>query len=112
MAAHREKHSGAVTLTVSLAFVVNIMATAVAAGSERPRSENACVAYDLHILTLLEDHGLVGDFPAEVLSDAAFRMLEARRACLQGDTPHALDIYDSIHLDAVRASPFYRVLVH
>jgi len=95
MAVDRQKHSQAVTLT-GLAFAVNILATVVAAGSERPRPEAACVAYDLHIFTLVEDHGLVEDTAAEVLSDAAFRLLEARLACREGDTKRALDIYDSI----------------
>ena len=111
MAVHRQKHSQAVTLTVGLAFAVNILATVVAAESERPRPETACVAYDLHIFTLVEDHGLVEDTAAEVLSDAAFRLLEARLACREGDTKRALDIYDSIHLDHVRMSPLYRVLL-
>ena len=110
MAVHRQKHSQAVTLT-GLAFAVNILATVVAAGSERPRPEAACVAYDLHIFTLVEDHGLVEDTAAEVLSDAAFRLLEARLACRKGDTKRALDIYDSIHLDHIRMSPLYRVLL-
>ena len=111
MAVHRQKHSQAVTLTVGLAFAVNIIATAVAAASERPRPETACVAYDLHIFTLVEDHGLVEDTAAEVLSDAAFRMFEARLACREGDTKRALHIYDSIYLDSVRMSPLYHVLL-
>jgi hypothetical protein len=111
MAVHRQKHSQSVTLIVGLAFAVNVIATAVAAGSERPPPETACVAYDLHIFTLVEDHGLVEDTAAEVLSDAAFRLFEARLACRDGDTKRALDIYDSIHLESVRMSALYRVLL-
>jgi hypothetical protein len=99
------------SLTISLALLIGMVATALAAGPERARPDKACLAYDLHILTLIEDHGLVHEVAAEVLTDAAFRMFEAREVCREGDTERGVKIYDSIHLDPVRITPWYRVLL-
>jgi hypothetical protein len=83
----------------------------IATNPKRASLHPACVAYDLHILTLIEDHGLVEDTEPEVLRDAAFTMLEARVACRAGDVRGALALYDHIPLDHVPMTPFYRILM-
>ena len=92
------RHSHAPTLGLAL-----LMSTAPAAlaDPERRRLNAACAAYDIHVLTLIEDHGLVGDTVPEVLGGAAFRMLDARLACREGDAKRALRFYGSIPLDGV-----------
>lgn len=96
---------------VGLALILSMVATGICA-NERPPPEAACPVYDLHITTLIEDHGNVGDTDPEVLRAAALRMLDARLACREGDVTRALQIYDSIELDPVPMSPFYRVVMH
>jgi hypothetical protein len=76
-----------------------------------PRPEAACIAYDLHVLTLIEDHGLVEDTDPETLRQAAFQMLDARAACRSGDVRRALALYSSIPLGHVPMTPFYRILM-
>jgi hypothetical protein len=91
------------------------LACAAAAGSptaaEHARPDAPCWAYDLHYVTLIEDHGLVGDTDPEVLAEAALSLVEARSACRAGDTGRALRLYELIPLDGVRITPFYRVLL-
>ncbi len=112
MAAQGQIHSPArIAQTITLALFGGMVATAALAISPRPRPEAACIAYDLHILTLIEDHGLVEDTEPEILRDAAFTMLEARAVCRAGDVKRALTLYDSIPLGYVPMTPFYRILM-
>ena len=106
----RYARAGKVLIT-GLALLISTGARAAVAGPERPRTEAACAVYDLHILTLIEDHELMEDTEFEVLRGTSSRMLEARAACSAGNTQQALQIYDSITLKRVRLSPFYRVLM-
>ena len=69
------------------------------------------MAYDLHVLTLIEDHGLVGDTEPETLRHAASQMLEPRAACQAGSVKRALALYESIPLDHVPMTPFHRILM-
>jgi hypothetical protein len=94
--------------TFGQALFLSMLASAACAG-ERLRPDAACPAYDLHITTLIEDHGIIGDTDHEVLREAALRVIDARLACRSGDVTGALEIYDSINLDGVRMSSFYRV---
>jgi hypothetical protein len=96
--------------TFGLSLFLGMLASA-AYGGERLRLEAACPAYDLHITTLIEDHGIIGDTDHQVLGEAALRVIDARLACQSGDVAGALGIYDSINLDGVRMSSFYRVLM-
>lgn len=96
--------------TVGLSLFLSTVATGGCAG-ERLRLEAACPVYDLHVTTLVEDHGIVGDTDPEVLRAAALRMIDARLACRDGDVKRALRIYDSINLDHIPMSPFYRVMM-
>jgi hypothetical protein len=84
-------------------------ALASGTGATRPRPEAACAAYDLHIMTLIEDLGLAEEADAQVLGDAALTMLAARIACRASDVKRALQLYDTIQLDHVRMSPLSRV---
>jgi hypothetical protein len=86
--------------TLGLALLMSTV-TASLANPEQRRLDAACAAYDDHVLTLIEDHGLVGDTAPEVLSEAAWRMVDARLACREGDAKRAFQIYASIPLHGV-----------
>jgi hypothetical protein len=62
-----------------------------------------CVAADLRLITLIEEHGEVQDVAAETLAQAFFTVLEARKACNQGQVEAAIGLYESIPLGAVRS---------
>ncbi len=100
-----------VALVASAVLAMSLPATAAPTSSQRPRPEAACIAYDLHVLTLIEDHGLVEDTDPETLRQAAFQMLDARAACRSGDVRRALALYSSIPLGHVPMTPFYRILM-
>jgi hypothetical protein len=61
----------------------------------------ACAAADRRLLTLIEEHGEAGDVAAETLAKAFFTVLEARKACHQGQVEAALALYESIPLRAI-----------
>ncbi len=100
-----------VALVASAVLAMSLPATAAPASSQRPRPEAACIAYDLHVLTLIEDHGLLDDTDPETIRHAAFQMLEARAACRSGDAERALALYSNIPLGHVPMTPFYRILM-
>lgn len=56
----------------------------------------ACVNRDVAVLTSIEQKGDAGRIGAQVLSDAYFQLLDARRACREGRVDGALAIYDDI----------------
>src|SRR5262249_8919872 len=60
-----------------------------------------CVAADLRLTTLIEAHGQAQDVAAETLRQAFFTVMEARKACNQGQVEAALKLYDSIPLRPV-----------
>jgi len=51
--------------------------------------------------TRIEAHGEAQDVAAEVLAQAFFTVLEARKACNQGHVETAMKLYDSIPLGPV-----------
>jgi hypothetical protein len=97
-------------LSIAIVLAATSRAASIACADQLPL-ETACAAYDLHLVTLVEDHGLAGTTEAGVLRRAVMRMLEARVACRNGETMRALQIYDSIELAPVRIMPFHRVLL-
>ena len=105
------RHSAPTHYVRITAAIVVALSTPVIADTGRPPADAACHTYDLHVLTLIEDHGLVGETSAEDLREASLQMLEARAACRAGNISHGLSLYEAIKLDAVRMSPFHRVLV-
>lgn len=58
----------------------------------------ACAERDLQYVTLIERHGEAQDIAGEVLAQAFFSMVRARKACSQGREQDAFAIYDSIKL--------------
>ena len=60
-----------------------------------------CVEADLRLTTRIEAHGEAQDVAAEVLAQAFFTVLEARKACNQGYVETAMKLYDSIPLGPV-----------
>ena len=60
-----------------------------------------CAAADLRFVTLIEAHGEAQDVAAEILAQAFFTVMEARKACNQGRIELAIKLYESIPLPAV-----------
>jgi hypothetical protein len=109
--AARQRHARSVaTIHIGLGLLVGLTAWSALA-SEHSLRQVACAAYDVHVLTVIEDHGLIGDTDHRRLAEAAMIMLDARMACGRGETESALALYESISLDRVRMSPFHRVLL-
>jgi hypothetical protein len=57
-----------------------------------------CSDVDLRLTTRIEAHGEAQDVRPEVLAQAFFTVLEARRACNSGQLETAMKLYDSIPL--------------
>lgn len=57
-----------------------------------------CSDVDLRLTTRIEAHGEAQDVRPEVLAQAFFTVLEARRACNSGQIETAMKLYDSIPL--------------
>ena len=53
--------------------------------------ERACAAYDLHWITLIEDHGRAQEMEGEEIYRAFLTILEARLACRVGNFDRALN---------------------
>jgi hypothetical protein len=60
-----------------------------------------CAAADLRLITLIEAHGEARDMAAEVLAQAFFTVMEARKACNHGNVETAIKLYESIPLRPV-----------
>jgi hypothetical protein len=58
----------------------------------------ACAERDLQFVILIERHGEAQDIPGDVLAQAFFTMMRARKACRQGREQDAFAIYDGIKL--------------
>jgi hypothetical protein len=63
-----------------------------------------CTAADLRLVTLIEAHGEAQDVAPEVLAQAFFTVLEARKACNQGQVEAAMELYRSIPLRSLISS--------
>jgi hypothetical protein len=57
-----------------------------------------CVQADLRLITLIEAHGEAQDVAADVLAQAFFTVVEARKACNRGQVESAMTLYKSIPL--------------
>jgi uncharacterized protein YjiS (DUF1127 family) len=62
-----------------------------------------CAGADLRLITLIEEHGEAQDIAAEILAQAFFTVIEARKACNQGHVEAAIKLYESVPLPAVTA---------
>lgn len=78
--------------TASICF-----ATGCATAAETTTSP-ICMAADLEFVMLIEAHGEAQDVAAEILAQAFFTVLEARKACNQGQVEAAMRLYESIPL--------------
>src|SRR6266436_613943 len=92
---------------LNLASVLSVTALiasafgALAGDAARPNlTTRACAERDLQYVILIERHGEAQDIPGEVLAQAFFTMMRARKACRQGREQDAFAIYDSIKLVA------------
>jgi hypothetical protein len=78
------------------------LATAGATAAEPMTVPSAiCIAADLRLVTLIEAHGEAQDVAPEVLAQAFFTVLEARKVCNQGQVEAAMELYRSIPLRSV-----------
>jgi hypothetical protein len=57
-----------------------------------------CAAADLRFMTLIEAHGEAQDVAAETLARAFLVVLEARKACNEGQVEAGIKLYESIPL--------------
>jgi len=57
-----------------------------------------CAAADLRLTTLIEAHGEAQDVAPEILAQAFFTVMEARKACHQQLVEEAIKLYESIPL--------------
>ena len=72
---------------------------ALAVDSTRPNlTTRACAERDLQYVILIERHGEAQDIPGDVLAQAFFTMMRARKACRQGREQDAFALYDTINL--------------
>lgn len=69
-----------------------------AAELSKPPLAQACAAFDVHLLTQLEDHGRAATTTGHVLTIAMNDLIDARAACFRGDYAVALDRYSRIDL--------------
>jgi hypothetical protein len=89
------KLASVLSVTGLIALAIGALAGDVA----RPNlTTRACAERDLQYVMLIERHGEVQDIPGEVLAQAFFTMMRARKACRQGREQDAFALYDSIKL--------------
>src|SRR5215467_12621741 len=82
--------------------VLALLASTISAFGEDTSKPNlttrACAERDLQFVTLIERHGEAQDIAGDMLAQAFFTMMRARKACRQGREQDAFAIYDSIKL--------------
>jgi hypothetical protein len=90
--------------TVVIRFCAAASIYIAAGGALAEESANVvsplCATADVRLVTLIEAHGEAQDVAAETLAKAFFTVMEARKACNRGEVEAALELYDSIPLDA------------
>jgi hypothetical protein len=55
-----------------------------------------CVARDVEVIILIEDHGAANDFAPERLAKAGLTQMDARVACSEGHVAEGIALYDEI----------------
>ena len=55
-----------------------------------------CSTRDVNAITLIEEHGIAADVPAERLYGATLVVFEARKACKEGRFSEARALYDFV----------------
>jgi hypothetical protein len=72
---------------------------ALAGDTAQPNlTTRACAERDLQYVILVERHGEAQDIAGDVLAQAFFTMMRARKACRQGREQDAFALYDTIKL--------------
>jgi hypothetical protein len=83
----------------TLGMILGTTLGSSAADATRPNlTTRACAERDLQYVILIERHGEAQDIPGDVLAQAFFTMMRARKACRQGREQDAFALYDSIKL--------------
>jgi hypothetical protein len=88
-------------LASALSVTALIASTFGALAGDAPRpnlTTRACAERDLQHVILIERHGESQDIAGDVLAQAFFTMMRARKACRQGHEQDAFAIYDTIKL--------------
>jgi hypothetical protein len=84
---------------LSVTALIAVTFGALAGDATRPNlTTRACAERDLQYVILIERHGEAQDIPGEVLAQAFFTMMRARKACRQGREQDAFALYDTIKL--------------
>ncbi|HEY8567183.1 MAG TPA: hypothetical protein VIL65_16920 [Beijerinckiaceae bacterium] len=65
-----------------------------------------CAAFDVHVLTLLEEHAEAREVAPDDIVRAAFALVAARQLCVRGRTREAMRAYADIALDQPQARWF------
>jgi hypothetical protein len=103
--------TGALSLLSTVTFRLWAAASICLATDGATAAESAsvlspiCAAADRRLITLIEEHGEAQDLAAETLAQAFFTVLEARKACDQGQVEAAIELYESIPLQAITSHP-------
>lgn len=84
-------------IILSLSIVIGA-GNVCAADPIRPSPAQACAAYDVHVLTLLEDQGRAAKTTGYHLTTAMNDLVDARAACFRGDYDVGLNRYSRIDL--------------
>ena len=92
---------GEIEVVVRNAVAAALICLPIAGAMAADRVPWDCLAADLRLTTLIEAHGEAQDVAAETLRQAFFTVLEARKACNQGQVEAAMKLYDSIPLRPV-----------
>lgn len=66
--------------------------TALAGGT----AAEACAPHDLAVFSLIEQHGEDRSLAAEIVADAAMKLIDARVACRDGRKAEAIAIYTDL----------------
>jgi uncharacterized protein YjiS (DUF1127 family) len=92
---------GEIEVVVRNAVAAALICLPIAGAMAADRVHWDCLAADLRLTTLIEAHGEAQDVAAETLRQAFFTVMEARKACNQGQVEAAMKLYDSIPLRPV-----------
>jgi hypothetical protein len=84
---------------LSVAALIASTFGALAGDTARPNlTTRACAERDLQYVMLIERHGEAQDIAGDVLAQAFFTMMRARKVCSQGHEQDAFALYDTIKL--------------
>jgi hypothetical protein len=93
-----------VAFGIWVAASIGLATEGAATGDTAPQSAirlpPICATVDLKFIMLIEAHGEAQDVAAETLARAFFTVLEARKACNEGQVDAAIKLYESIPLGA------------